>query len=53
MFEMTLATAVEATTTKVRKPVTLKTLSCLSIQTGGGVTTKIIISIKIIPIKKA
>ena len=39
MFEMTLDTAVEATTAKVRKPVTEKTLSCLSTQTGAGVTT--------------
>ena len=40
MFEMTLDTAVAATTAKVRKPVTEKTLSCLSTQTGAGVTTE-------------
>merc|ERR1711884_360669 len=39
MLAMTLETAVAATTTKVRKPVTEKTLSCFSIHTGAGVTT--------------
>ena len=46
MLAMTLATAVEATTTNVRKPVTLNTLSCLSIQTGAGVTTGRIFRVK-------
>ena len=40
-------TAVAETTAKVRKPVTEKTLSCLSIQTGAGVTTEITIRSRI------